>query len=205
MKKVLFATKLNMTRTFLTDGTAVPVTALKADPAIVTQIKNQDKDGYASVQLGTGTRRKVTQAVKGHLKASGLETVRHLHEFKMDSSTLTVGQKLDLSQFAVGDMVYVQGISKGRGFQGVVKRHGFHGHPTTHGHKDQARMPGSIGAGGKQHVLKGMRMAGHMGTDKITVHNLEVMEINTEKNEILVKGAVPGARGGLVYLISEKE
>ncbi|MEK7497282.1 MAG: 50S ribosomal protein L3, partial [Patescibacteria group bacterium] len=135
--------------------------------------------------------------------SAGVTSVRYLREFKIEIKDLTIGQKFDVTQFKVGDKVSVQGISKGRGFQGVVKRHGFHGHPSTHGHKDQLRMPGSIGAGGKQHVMKGKRMAGHMGVDKVTVHNLEIMGVNPELNEIMVKGAVPGARNGLIYLQNE--
>lgn len=200
MPKFLLATKLAMTRTFREDGTVVPVTTLKADPSVVTQVRTKDKDGYQAVQLGFGTAKRATKARTGHLKPTG-KLFRTLREFRT-TDVYEVGAALDVTQFKPGDIVAVTGVSKGRGFQGVVKRHHFHGHPSTHGHKDQLRMPGSIGAGGVQHVRKGMRMAGRMGGDKVTVHHLEVMEVRNETNELVVKGAVPGARGGLLFVRS---
>jgi large subunit ribosomal protein L3 len=202
MSKFILATKLSMSRTFKPDGTVVAVTRLKAEPCTVTQVKTKDKDGYSAVQIGTGTRRKVSKSVEGHLKPTG-KIFRTLKEFIVDGE-FQVGQTIDLSQFTPGDMVSVVGVSKGKGFQGVVKRHGFHGHPSTHGHKDQLRMPGSIGAGGLQHVRKGMRMGGRMGGDRITVHNLEVVAVEAEKNELTIQGAVPGATRGLVIVTSVK-
>jgi large subunit ribosomal protein L3 len=202
MSKFILATKVSMSRTFKPDGTSVAVTTLKATPITVTQVKTADKDGYTAVQVGTGTRRKVSKSVAGHVKPTG-KTFRTLKEFRV-TGEFAVGQAIDLTQFAPGDMVNVVGVSKGKGFQGVVKRHGFHGHPSTHGHKDQLRMPGSIGAGGLQHVRKGMRMAGRMGGDRTTVHNLEVVAVAPDKHELVVKGAVPGARNGLVIVTSVK-
>lgn len=198
MPKFLLATKIGMTRTFRQDGTVVPVSRLKCDPAVVTQVKTKAKDGYQAVQVGFGHLKHVPKARAGHLKASGKQP-RTLKEFHT-TETFEVGQAVDVSQFKPGDVVQVTGWSKGRGFQGVVKRHHFHGHPTSHGHKDQARMPGAIGAGGVQHVRKGMRMAGHMGGGKVTVHGLEVMNVDADKHELVVKGAVPGARGGLLLV-----
>ncbi|KKS92874.1 MAG: 50S ribosomal protein L3 [Parcubacteria group bacterium GW2011_GWE2_43_12] len=130
------------------------------------------------------------------------KNLRHLKEFRIEKGEFSVGQVLDVTQFAPGDVINVTGWSKGKGFQGVVKRHGFHGHPSSHGHKDQARMPGSIGAGGVQHVRKGMRMAGRMGDAQVTISNLRVVEIRPETNELVVKGAVPGARHGLLLIKS---
>lgn len=192
-----------MTRIFRPDGMAVAVTKLSAGPCWVTQIKTTDKDGYQAVQLGFGERRVVGKAMAGHLKPVG-KNLRHLKEFTVTATgDFTVGQSFDVSQFKTGDKVTITAKSKGRGFQGVVKRHGFHGHPASHGHKDQARMPGSIGAGGVQHVRKGMRMAGRMGNQPVTVHHLEIIEVHPETNELWVKGAIPGAPKGLVAVIGE--
>ncbi len=204
MSKLILAHKQSMTRLFLADGRAVAVTKLKAGPCYVTQIKDEAKDGYKAVQIGFKEKAKITKPLQGHLKAVG-KNLRHLQEFTWpEDLSLTVGQTLDVSQFQPGDKVTVTAKSKGKGFQGVVKRHGFHGHPSSHGHKDQARMPGSIGAGGVQHVRKGMRMAGRMGGEQVTVHNLEVMAVDVANNELLVKGAVPGALRSLVSVVNEK-
>jgi len=188
-----------MSRTFREDGTVVPVTVLKAGPCVVTQVKDKAKDGYYAVQLGYGETRKVGKAKQGHLKPVG-KNLRHLKEFRLTEGEYSVGQVLDVSQFAAGDIVDITGWSKGKGFQGVVKRHGFRGHPSTHGHKDQLRMPGSIGAGGVQHVRKGMRMAGRMGNVRSTVSHLQVVAVKPEAHELIVKGAVPGARRGLLLV-----
>jgi len=203
MPKVLLATKGSMSRTFRADGIVVPTTTLKVGDVVVTQVKTVEKDGYRAIQLGSGKVRKVNKAKAGHIKASG-KLVRNLREFKVTEGEYTVGQSFDVSQFVPGDLVTITGWSKGRGFQGVVRRHGFHGHPSSHGHKDQLRMPGSIGAGGVQHVTKGRRMAGHMGDARISVHNLEVIEVKPESGEILVKGAVPGALNSLVLVKGQK-
>src|SRR3989339_1086575 len=202
MAKVILAKKIAMSRTFQEDGTVVPVTVLQAGPCLVTQVKDKAKDGYQAIQVGFDeNKRPATKARAGHLKPVG-KNLRHLKEFRIEKGEFSVGQVLDVTQFAPGDVINVTGWSKGKGFQGVVKRHGFHGHPSSHGHKDQARMPGSIGAGGVQHVRKGMRMAGRMGDAQVTISNLRVVEIRPETNELVVKGAVPGARHGLLLIKS---
>lgn len=178
------------------------MTVVKAEPCVVTQIKTADRDGYAALQVGTGAKKRMNKPIAGHLKALG--TFSRLREFRPAITdkipNLKVGDKLDIGQFAAGDKVNVVGYSKGRGFQGVVKRHGFHGSPKTHGHKDQLRMPGSIGATAPQRVFKGMRMAGHMGNARASVKHLEVVDVNVEKSELMLKGAVPGARRSLVLI-----
>lgn len=188
--------KLNMTQVFRLDGTVVPVTRVQAGPLYVTQVKKQH-DKTASVQVGFGIAKSLSKPVAGHLH--GLPQLSQLREFAT-TQDLQRGDKISLESFMVGEKVDAIGTSKGKGFQGVVKRHGFAGGPATHGHKDNLRMPGSIGAGGVQRVFKGMRMGGHMGDERVTVQNLEIIEINPEKNEILLKGAVPGARNGLIIL-----
>ncbi len=199
MKKFALGTKGAMTRIFREDGTAVPVTMITAGPAVVTQVRTKEKDGYTAVQLGFGTRRHLRKPQSGALK--GLGTPRFLREFRVrDAGDLARGATLDVAQFQPGDVVRVTGTSKGRGFAGVVKRHGFAGSPATHGHKDQHRMPGSIGSTAPQRVFKGMRMAGRMGNARVTIRNLEVVAVRPDKHVLLVKGAVPGARNGLLFL-----
>lgn len=193
-----------MTQVFRADGTVVPVTRVLAGPCVVTQIKTKEKDGVAAVQIGFGEQKKfrIPKAQQGHLE--GLVNVRVMRDFTApaEAASLTRGDTFTVKTFTVGDKIQVVGWSKGRGFQGVVKRHGFRGGPASHGHKDNLRMPGSIGAGGVQRVFKNMRMAGHMGTDRVTIKNLEVIEINPETNELYIKGAIPGARGGLILVSS---
>jgi len=198
--KFILGKKIEMSSRFLTDGTVVPVTLVSVPQNVITSVKSQDRDGYVAVQVGMGLVKKLSKQEVGHLK--DLPPLRHLREFRVeDASSWKRGDELKVEQFKVGEKVDVIGTSKGRGFQGVVKRHHFHGHPSTHGHKDQERMPGSIGAGGVQHVRKGTRMAGRMGTDRVTIKNLEIVEINTEKNTIAVRGAVPGARNGFLMIV----
>jgi len=206
--KFIIGKKIAMTQVFRADGTVVPVTRIQAGPCVVTQVKTKEKDGVQAVQVGFGTQKlfRVSKPLQGHLKdinpkGDATVTVRYMHDFKTgEGDTLKRGDMFAATVFTPGEKVQVVGTSKGRGFQGVVKRHGFHGHPKTHGHKDQERMPGSIGAGGVQRVFKGMRMGGHMGDVQITVKNLEIVEVNAEQNELLIKGAVPGARGGLLCI-----
>jgi len=194
-----------MTQIFLEDGTVVPVTLVEAGPAKVTDIKTMERDGYSSVQVGFGNRseKRIAKAQRGQWKDMGLfEVVR---EFRTDDfGDLTVGATIDTTAFSVGDVIDVTGVSKGKGFQGVVRRHGFHGQMKTHGTKDQLRMPGSIGATGPQKVFKGMRMPGRMGGDRVTVQNLEVVEVRPQENIIAIKGAVPGARNGFVFIQTAK-
>jgi large subunit ribosomal protein L3 len=194
--KFLLGKKIGMSQRFREDGTVVPVTVISAPPNTVTAIRTAERDGYVAAQIGVGEK-KQNKPLAGHLK--DLPAVREMREIR-DVSGLERGAQLTVAQFEKGEKVDVIGISKGKGFQGVVKRHHFAGGPRTHGHKDNARMPGSIGAGGNQHVLKGTKMGGHMGDDRVTVKNLEVVEVDAAKNEIVVKGAVPGARGALLVL-----
>ncbi len=192
-----------MTQIFGEDGKVQPATILSAQPVTISQIKTKEKDGYTAVQIGAGTRREknMSKPVKGHLKELGNLAV--LKEFRVtDSSVFNKGDKISLESFAVGDSINVSAISKGKGFQGVVKRHGFHGGPRSHGQKHSEREPGSIGGGGRAggKVIKGMRMAGRTGSDRITVKNLKVIGIDQENNIMLVSGAVPGRRGTLVEI-----
>ncbi len=191
-----------MSQKFKEDGTVVPVTLVSAGPCKVTQVKTKGKDNCDAVQVGFGLQKKISKPMAGHLKE--LENFRHLVEFEVEKpEEYKRGQEIKVSEFTVGGKVEVMGFSKGKGFAGVVKRHGFHGGPASHGHKDNLRMPGSIGAGGVQRVFKGMRMAGRMGGDRVTVKNLEVVEIDEKNNILALKGAVPGARGALL-MISQK-
>lgn len=188
-----------MTRIFSADGKATPVTAVAAGPCTVTAIKTVATDNYQAVQLGLGGRRKLSRALRGHLKKTN--NFRYLREFRVDNAVdFKIGSQITVKVFSPGDKLKVTGISKGRGFQGVVKRHGFHGSPASHGHKDQLRMPGSIGATDPARVFKGKRMAGQMGNARVTIANLRVVEVNESKNIIYLQGAIPGARGSLLLL-----
>ena len=194
----LLGRKLGMTQTFREDGTAVAVTVIEAGPCTVVQVKSAESDGYAAVQLGFGTRKRVTSPQKGHLK--GLGQFRYLREFRVeDIGEWEVGKKVGCDIFEQGDLVDVSGASKGRGFAGVMKRHGFHGGPRTHGQSDRARAAGSIGAGTDPgRVIKGMKMAGHMGTGQVTVKNLRVLRSDRARNVLMVEGAVPGNKDALL-------
>ena len=199
--KFLLGKKIGMTQSFKGDN-IVPLTLIESGPNFIIQVKTKEKDGYAAVQLGFGARKEknIKKPQRGHLK--GLGNFRWLREFRIDSlvSELKRGDEVKLTDFKSGDKVTIMAISKGKGFQGVVKRHGFHGGPKSHGQKDRHRAPGSIGASWPQHVIKGTRMAGRMGGDKITVKNLEVIEVDKENNLIAIKGAVPGRKGTLVMI-----
>ena len=190
-----------MSQVFDKDGTVWPVTIVQAGPTRVTQIKTKDKDGYDAVQIGFGVKKtkNISKPIRGHLKKSGDESLRWLREFRTDEKP-ELGQILDASIFKEGDIVTVSGITKGKGFQGVVKRHGFKGGPRTHGQKHSEREPGSIGATWPQRVIKGMRMAGRMGGNRITVKKLKIVKIDKENNLLAVSGAVPGARGTLLEI-----
>lgn len=202
--KFILAKKEKMTRVFGDDGRARAATVLIADAVTVTQVKTKDgKDGYAAIQVGQGVRREknISKAVLGHTKGKGYEAIR---EFRTDT-TAEVGSTIDASVFAVGDTVQVSGITKGKGFAGVVKRHGFHGGPRSHGQKHTERAPGSIGGSGGRaggRVAKGKRMAGRMGSDRVTVKNLKVLSVDSKIGEIIVSGAVPGRRGTLLEVVS---
>jgi len=189
-----------MTRHFAEDGTVVPVTVIEAGPCFVTQVKSAERDGYAAIQIGYEESKRLNQPKLGHLK--GLPPLRHLREVRTDdAANYERGQRLDVSMFKPGDVVDVIGTSKGRGFAGVVKRHGFGGGPITHGQSDRQRHPGAIASGTTPgNIIKGLRMAGHMGADRVTVQNLRVEVVDPERNLLLVRGAVPGAMGGLLYI-----
>ena len=197
--KMIIGKKIEMSQKFKEDGTVIPVTLVLAPPVRIVQIKTKDKDGYNSVQLGAFPKKKLNKAEKGHL--GEMLNYGILKEFRIDNvKDFEKNKELTSEQFEVGDEISVSGTSKGRGFQGVVKRHGFKGGPASHGHKDQLRMPGSIGSTGAARVFKGKKMPGHMGNEAVTVKNLEIVEIDKEKNIIAVKGAIPGARNSLVYI-----
>lgn len=204
--KFILGKKIEMTQKLREDGSVVPVTVVKAGPCYVTQIKNQEKDGYQAIQVGYQLAKKLNKPLSGHLKDKfKAQYLKELRLTSQDKQDFAIGQKITADVFQPGDIISVSGVSKGKGFQGVVKRHGFHGHNTTHGTKDQVRHPGAIGAGGPQHVFKDMRMAGRMGGERITVLNLEVIEVDPIKNLIYIKGAVPGARNTLVEIMAEGE
>lgn len=197
--KFILGKKLEMSQVYGADGSVIPVTLVKVGPCYVTNVMTQERNGYEAVQLGFEVIKKLNKPEEGHLK--DLPKLRHIAEFRVEKPAVQRGDVIEASLFTAGDKVQVMGISKGKGFQGVVKRHGFHGHPTSHGHKDQTRMPGSIGAGGPQHVFKGRRMAGRMGTDQVTVKNLQVIEVR-DGGILAIKGAVPGARNTIVHIMS---
>jgi len=191
-----------MTQIFAEDGSAIPATVLSADPVVVTQVKGKEKDGYVALQVGYGKKaeKNLTKAEKGHVKDLG--SFAGLKEYRGETEGIEKGAKLDLSQFVEGDKVTVVAVSKGKGFQGVVKRHGFAGGRRSHGQKHSEREPGSIGIGGVQRVFKGTRMAGRMGSDKITLKKVEVLKGLPESGEIILKGAIPGRRGTVVEVRS---
>ena len=192
--------KIGMTQIFREDGRVVPVTVIQAGPCVVTQVKTKETDGYEAVQLGFGDVKRRNKPESGHLKNSRLS--QYLREVATDdTSEFEVGQAIGVDIFESGEKVDVIGISNGRGFAGVMKRWNFGGGPRTHGQSDRARAPGSIGGGttpGK--VYKGLKMGGHMGNRRITVKGLEIIEIDTERNLLLVKGGIPGATNSLVQI-----
>ena len=213
----LLGIKVGMTQVIDESGVVTPVTVIQAGPCYVTQVKQEPTDGYSAVQLGFGEikEKSLTRGQIGHLgrlktdkkhpnrKAdTGIPSVRHIREFRTSGAgEYEVGQVLTVEQFQQGDHVDVVGKSKGRGFAGVVKRHGFSGGPRTHGQSDRLRAPGSIGAtSGMSRVIKGMRMAGRMGNQRVASQNLEIIRIDSERNLLAVKGSVPGTKGGLVIV-----
>jgi large subunit ribosomal protein L3 len=200
MIKGMLGKKIGMTQFFRQDGRVVPVTVIQAGPCTITQIKTRASDGYEAAQVGYAQVKRLNKPARGHLGRTGL--FRHLREMPVDGlEDLQVGQNISADLFQPGEKVDVIGTSKGRGFQGVMKRHGFHGGPRTHGQSDRARAPGSIGGNTyPARVLKGKKMAGHMGNVRITVKNLEVVEVDLERNLLLLKGGVPGAPNGLLTI-----
>ncbi len=202
--KFILGKKEKMMEYFEEDGTAVPVTIISAGPVTVTRVFSKDKDGYDSVQVGFGSAKasKLNKAQVGSMKGGLYRTLKEFRVKSTDKSEAKEGDVIDVSAFAPGDKIQVTSVSKGKGFQGVVKRHGFAGGPRSHGQKHSEREPGSIGGGLRTHVPKGMRMAGRMGSDRITQKNLKVVSIDTENNLLLVRGAITGKRGSLVEIIS---
>ena len=199
--RTLIGKKIGMTEVFLESGLAHGVTAISVGPCTVTQVKTTENDGYESVQLGYEETKRTSAPIRGHLRPAG-KTFRYLREVRADDiSQVEVGQQIDVGIFEPGERINATGLSKGRGFAGGVKRHGFAGGPKTHGQGDRHRAPGSIGAGTSPgRVIKGLKMAGHMGNSRVTVRNLEVVSSDPERNLLLVKGAVPGGRNGLLLL-----
>jgi large subunit ribosomal protein L3 len=197
----LIGRKLGMTQIFDDSGVVHPVTVIECGPNVVTQVKTNETDGYEAVQLGFGIDKRLNKPEQGHRKASGYMS-RTLKEVQADNvSEYEVGQVLKVDTFNTGELVDVTGTSKGRGFQGGMKRHGFSGAQKTHGQSDRWRAPGSIGSSATPgRVFKGLRMAGHMGVDRVTVQNLKVLRIDAERNIILVEGSVPGPNNGIVLV-----
>ena len=190
-----------MTQLINDKGEIVPVTLIGADDAIVTQIKTPQKDGYSGVQVGAGSKKEknISKSLKGHFKNLG--SFRYLKEFRVsDVSTYNVGDKMTVSDFLPGELVKISAAGTGRGFQGVVRRHGFKGGPASHGHRDVLRKPGAIGGRFPQRVLKGKRMAGRMGGQKVTVKNIEVVRVDAARKVIALRGAVPGKKGTMVEI-----
>lgn len=197
----LIGRKLGMTQMFDESGVVHPVTVIECGPNVITQVKSTDTDGYEAVQLGFGIDKRLTKPEQGHRKSSGYMS-RTLREVKADDvSEYEVGQVLKADTFNTGELVDITGTSKGRGFQGGVKRHGFAGGSKTHGQSDRWRAPGSIGSSATPgRVFKGLKMAGHMGVDKVTVQNLKVLRVDVDRNILLVQGSVPGPNNGTVMI-----
>lgn len=204
--KGMIGKKVGMTQVFDQQGTVIPVTVIQAGPCYVTQVRNSERDGYVSVQLGYGETkpRKLTRGQLGHLQKADLPALRHLREFRLsDDAPIAVeeGQEIKVDVFEQGELVDVIGTSKGRGHAGTIKRHGFARGPKTHGQSDRMRSPGSIGmCATPARVLKGKKMAGRMGNDRVTVQNLSLVVVDAENDLIAVKGSVPGAKGSIVMI-----
>lgn len=202
MNKAIIGKKLGMTQVFLADGTMVPVTVIQAGPCTVTQKKTVERDGYEAIQLGfdSVSEKKLNKPELGHLKKSGA-TVRYLHEFKLENSTLNVGDQVTCDVFAEGDVVDVCGTTKGHGYTGVIKRWNQHRLKETHGVGPVHREVGSMGANSSpSRVMPGKHLAGQYGVEQVTILNLAVVKVDKEKGVILVKGAVPGAKNSIVHL-----
>ena len=205
MKKAILATKVGMTQIFNDDGVLTPVTVLQAGPCVVTQVKTVENDGYSAVQVGFVDKREklVAKPQKGAFDKAGVSYKRYVRELKLDDAeSYEVKQEIKADMFAAGDKVDATAISKGKGFQGVVKRHGFGGvGQSTHGQHNRLRAPGSIGACSyPAKVFKGLRMAGQMGNERVTVQNLQVIKVLPEHNLLMIKGSVPGPKGSIVLV-----
>ena len=203
MAKGMLGKKIGMTSVFAADGSLVPVTVIQVGPCVVTQVKTQKTDGYDAIQMGFDEKpmKRCTKPMAGHLGKSGNTGYRTLREFRMDSlEGIEVGQTITADMLSVGDKIAVSGVSKGRGFQGTVKRHGFGRGPETHGCRNH-REPGSVGCSAwPSKIVKGKRMPGHMGVDRVTVKNLTVVDVRPEQNIVLIKGAIPGSKTGLLEI-----
>ena len=206
MKKAIIGKKVGMTQIFDEMGKVIPVTVIEAGPCVVTQKKTVEKEGYSAVQLGyeTVAEKKLSQPEAGHLKKAGVEMMKHLKEFKLENAAeLNVGDVIKADTFAEGEKVDVTGISKGHGFAGAVKRHGTHIQKMSHGGGPVHRHSGSMGSStDPSRIFKGKIGAGHMGVDQVTVQNLDVVKVDPELNMIVIRGAIPGPKGGLVYVKS---
>lgn len=202
--KGLIAKKVGMTQVFTEFGDSVPVTILEAGPCVVTQVKTEDHDGYNAVQVGFGERKSkhTSKPMEGHFKKSGTGPKSIVAEFDaIPGMDYKLGQEFTAALFKKGDVISVTGTSKGKGFAGVMKRHGFSGGPQTHGQREHPRSAGSIGqASDPSRVFKGMKMAGQMGNKKSSIKNLEVVNVDADKNKILVRGSVPGSKNGIVFI-----
>ena len=203
--KGILGRKVGMTQVF-EEGLAIPVTVIEVGPCYVTQKKDLKTDGYTAVQIGFDetSHKRISKGELQHLKQNQIPALRHLSEVRVseeDLASYTVGQKLDAEIFAVGELVDVIGTSKGRGFQGAIKRHNFNRQPKSHGASDRVRAPGSAGAGTTPgRTMKGQRGPGHMGNHRVTVQNLSVVRVDAERNMLVVRGAIPGSKGGLVFV-----
>jgi len=203
MKKAIIGKKVGMTQIFDESGKVIPVTVVEAGPCVVTQKKTIETDGYEAVQLGFEDIKeaKLSKPEAGHLKKAGVEAKKHLKEFRLEESTLNVGDVVKADTFAAGDWIDVTGITKGHGYQGVIKRHGAHRTDMTHGGGPVHRHAGSMGASSHQsRIFPGKIGAGQMGNEQVTIENLEVVKVDAELNMIVIRGAIPGPKGGLVYL-----
>jgi large subunit ribosomal protein L3 len=208
--KGIIGKKVGMTQIFDDEGQAIPVTVIKAGPCYVTQVRTEDNDGYKAVQLGfeelppkQNGRSRLNKPKQGHLQRNGMDLpdLRYLREFRVKEIDVEEGEMVTADIFETGDRVDVVGTSKGRGFAGTVKRHGFNRQPKTHGQSDRERAPGSIGATSTPgRVFKGMRMAGRMGGERVTVQNLEVVVVDADQHLLAVRGSVPGAKGGILLV-----
>lgn len=205
MKKGLIGKKIGMTQIFNEEGKVIPVTVIEAGPCVVSQVKTEETDGYNSIQLGFGAIKesKVNKPERGHFTKANIAPARYLREFRVDSiEDVKVGDELKADIFMAGDKIDIQGTSKGKGFQGVIKRHGQHRGPMGHGSMYHRR-PGSMGSTSTPgRVFKGKKLPGHMGAEIVTIQNLEVIKVDLDKNIILVKGSVPGAKGSILKIKS---
>ena len=203
MQKAIIGKKVGMTQIFDESGKVIPVTVVEAGPCVVTQKKTNETDGYTAVQLGYGdvAEKKLSNPEAGHLKKAGVAPKKHLKEFKLDNAAdMNVGDEIKADVFAAGDKIDVTGISKGHGYQGVVKRHGAGRTPMTHGGGPVHRHAGSMGALDAARIFKGKIGAGQMGLEQVTIQNLDIVKVDAELNMIVIRGAIPGPKGGLVYI-----